>query len=131
MNVSEEIKRLHELHLAGALSDAEFAQAKAKLLSNINLDKPDSTSGAGAGADAAAGPANDLVQEFNRLRRSRNDRWLGGVCGGLGRASGMEAWIWRLVFVLFTLTFGFGVVIYLLLWIFVPDEEIGITKHEY
>ncbi|KHA75501.1 phage-shock protein [Janthinobacterium lividum] len=129
MNVSEEIKRLHELHLAGALSDAEFAQAKAKLLSNINLDKPDSASG--AGADAAAGPANDLVQEFNRLRRSRNDRWLGGVCGGLGRASGMEAWIWRLVFVLFTLTFGFGVVIYLLLWIFVPDEEIGITKHEY
>ncbi|MDN2709029.1 PspC domain-containing protein [Janthinobacterium sp. SUN118] len=129
MNVSEEIKRLHELHLAGALSDAEFAQAKAKLLSNINLDKPDSTSGAGAGP--AVGPANDLVQEFNRLRRSRNDRWLGGVCGGLGRASGMEAWIWRLVFVLFTLTFGFGVVIYLLLWIFVPDEEIGITKHEY
>ena len=123
MNVSEEIKRLHELHLAGALSDAEFAQAKAKLLSNINLDKSDSPSD--------AGPSNDLVQEFNRLRRSRNDRWLGGVCGGLGRASGMEAWIWRLDFVLFTLTFGFGVVIYLLLWIFVPDEEIGITKHEY
>ncbi|WP_298409757.1 PspC domain-containing protein [Janthinobacterium sp.] len=123
MNISEEIKRLHELHLAGALSDAEFAQAKAKLLSNINLDKSDSPSD--------AGPSNDLVQEFNRLRRSRSDRWLGGVCGGLGRASGMEAWIWRLVFVLFTLTFGFGVVIYLLLWIFVPDEEIGITKHEY
>lgn len=123
MNISEEIKRLHELHLAGALSDAEFAQAKAKLLSNINLDKSDSPS--------ASGPSNDLMQEFNRLRRSRNDRWLGGVCGGLGRASGMEAWIWRLVFVLFTLTFGFGVVIYLLLWIFVPDEEIGITKHEY
>ena len=123
MNVSEEIKRLHELHLAGALSDAEFAQAKAKLLSNINLDKSDSPS--------ASGPSNDLMQEFSRLRRSRNDRWLGGVCGGLGRASGMEAWIWRLVFVLFTLTFGFGVVIYLLLWIFVPDEEIGITKHEY
>lgn len=123
MNVSEEIKRLHELHLAGALSDAEFAQAKAKLLGGINLDKADSTFG--------DGPANDLVQEFSQLRRSRGDRWLGGVCGGLGRASGMEAWIWRLVFVLFTLTFGFGVVIYLLLWIFVPDEEIGITKHEY
>ncbi|WP_332859315.1 PspC domain-containing protein [Janthinobacterium svalbardensis] len=126
MNVSEEIKRLHELHLAGALSDAEFAQAKAKLLSNINLDKSDSPSASGP-----SNASNDLVQEFNRLRRSRNDRWLGGVCGGLGRASGMEAWIWRLVFVLFTLTFGFGVVIYLLLWVFVPDEEIGITKHEY
>ena len=79
MNVSEEIKRLHDLHLAGALSEAEFAQAKAKLLSSINLDKPDSTSGSAAGS----GPANDLVQELSRLRRSRNDRWLGGVCGGL------------------------------------------------
>ena len=123
MNVSEEIKRLHELHLAGALSDAEFAQAKAKLLGGINQDQP--------GTSYGDGSTNDLVQEFSRLRRSRGDRWLGGVCGGLGRASGMEAWIWRLVFVLFTLTFGFGVVIYLLLWIFVPDEEIGITKHEY
>ena len=123
MNVSEEIKRLHELHLAGALSDAEFAQAKAKLLGGIKQDQP--------GTSYGDGPANDLVQEFSQLRRSRGDRWLGGVCGGLGRASGMEAWIWRLVFVLFTLTFGFGVVIYLLLWIFVTDEEIGITKHEY
>jgi phage shock protein PspC (stress-responsive transcriptional regulator) len=30
--------------------------------------------------------------------------------------------VWRLVFVLFSLTFGFGFVIYLLLWIFVPEE---------
>jgi phage shock protein PspC (stress-responsive transcriptional regulator) len=30
--------------------------------------------------------------------------------------------MWRLVFALFTITFGFGAVIYLLLWIFVPEE---------
>ncbi|CDG84100.1 PspC domain-containing protein [Janthinobacterium agaricidamnosum] len=118
MIVSEEIQRLHELHQAGALTDAEFAQAKARLLNGgVKLDKE---------APAPDEASHDLVQEFNRLRRSRGDRWLGGVCGGLGRASGMESWIWRLVFALFTLTFGFGVVIYLLLWIFVPDEEIGI-----
>lgn len=114
MVVSEEIKRLHELHQAGALSDAEFAQAKARLLDGVDLNKL-----------GANGPSGDLVQEFSRLRRSRRDRWLGGVCGGLGQISGMESWIWRLVFVLFTLTFGFGTVIYLLLWIFVPDEEMG------
>ena len=56
------------------------------------------------------------------LRRSRTDRWLGGVCGGLAKVSGVESWIWRLVFALFTVTFGFGFVIYLLLWIFVPEE---------
>jgi phage shock protein PspC (stress-responsive transcriptional regulator) len=106
--ISDEIKRLHELHQAGALSDAEFEQAKARVLSGstVHLDKGDGT----------------LGSEINSLRRSRTDRWLGGVCGGLAVASGVESWVWRLVFVLFTLTFGFGLVIYLLLWIFVPEE---------
>jgi phage shock protein C len=107
MNVSDEIKRLHELHQAGALTDAEFAQAKARALGgSVNLDKQ----------------APDFASEIGALRRSRTDRWLGGVCGGLGKASGMESWIWRLVFVLFTATFGFGLLIYLLMWIFVPEE---------
>jgi phage shock protein PspC (stress-responsive transcriptional regulator) len=102
MNMSDEIKRLHELHQAGALSDAEFEQAKARLL-------------------GAAG-STDGVGDIGQLRRSRTDRWLGGVCGGLAKVSGMESWIWRLVFALFVLTFGFGIVIYLLMWIFVPEE---------
>jgi phage shock protein PspC (stress-responsive transcriptional regulator) len=107
MGVSDEIKRLHELHLAGALTDAEFEQAKARALgSPVNLEKP--------------GP--DFASEIGALRRSRTDRWLGGVCGGLAKASGMESWIWRLVFVLFTVTFGFSLLIYILMWIFVPEE---------
>ena len=106
--ISDEIKRLHELHQAGALTDAEFEQAKAKILAApaVNLKKGDGS----------------LSDEFNALRRSRTDRWLGGVCGGLAVASGVDSWVWRLVFALFTLTFGFGAVIYLLLWIFVPEE---------
>jgi phage shock protein PspC (stress-responsive transcriptional regulator) len=112
MNVSDEIKRLHELHQAGALTDAEFERAKAKALGGtVSLDK----AGAGAGS-------GDFVSEIGALRRSRTDRWLGGVCGGLAKASGMESWIWRLVFVLFTVTFGFSLLIYLLMWIFVPEE---------
>ena len=103
MSVSEEIKRLHELHQAGALSDEEFAAAKARLLNH----------------EAPSGASNDI----SRLRRSTTDRWLGGVCGGLGQVTGVEAWIWRLLFVLFVLTFGFGLAIYILLWIFVPEEN--------
>jgi phage shock protein PspC (stress-responsive transcriptional regulator) len=109
MSVSEEIKRLHELNQAGALSDEEFARAKQKLLDGTPVPPP-VTDG-------------DFAGEFSRLRRSRSDRWLGGICGGLGKVSGMESWIWRLVFALFTISFGFGLVIYLLLWIFVPDEN--------
>ncbi len=115
MNLSDEIKRLHELHQAGALSDAEFEQAKTRVLNS---------------ASAAPGPSVNLSKDgasvignnLNTLRRSRLDRWLGGVCGGLAVATGVEAWLWRLMFVLFTLTFGFGVAIYVLLWIFVPEE---------
>jgi len=106
MSVSEEIKRLHELHQAGALSDEEFARAKERLLN---------------GATPAGD--KDFASEFSSLRRSRTDRWLGGVCGGIAKASGVDSWIWRLVFTLFTITFGFGGVIYLLLWIFVPEDE--------
>ena len=125
MNIADEIKRLHELHQAGALTDAEFEQAKAKLLaSTVNLNKPGSAGSSGpSGAGPAPGPGNgDLVTEFSRLRRSRSDRWLGGVCGGLARVSGMESWIWRLVFAVFTIAFLAGLLIYLLMWIFVPEE---------
>nr|WP_315391598.1 PspC domain-containing protein [uncultured Duganella sp.] len=107
MSVAEEIKRLHELHQAGALSDAEFAAAKARLLDAEPYK-----------------PGDNMGEDISRLRRSRSDRWIGGVCGGLGRVSGIEAWIWRLLFVMFVLTFGFGLAIYILLWIFVPDEEL-------
>lgn len=110
--IADEIKRLHELHQAGALSDAEFEQAKAKLLSSANTVNLNKTTAAGGSFGA----------ELNALRRSRTDRWLGGVCGGLATVSGVDSWVWRLVFALFSLTFGFGVVIYLLLWIFVPEE---------
>src|SRR3954467_9286847 len=106
MNISEEVKRLHELHQAGALTDAEFEQAKARLLAG----------GGSSGAD-------ELAADVNRLRRSRSDRWLGGVCGGLARVTSLESWVWRLIFVLIALCgFGLGVVIYLLMWIFVPEE---------
>lgn len=57
-----------------------------------------------------------------RLRRSTTDRWLGGVCGGLGAASGIKAWIWRLLFALLLVFGGTGLLLYLLLWIFVPAD---------
>ncbi len=124
MNVSEEIKRLHELHQAGALTDEEFARAKERLLA-AEAKQAGWSTGAGGGHGAGNG---DLATELGSLRRSRSDRWLGGVCGGIGKASGMASWIWRIVFVLFTISFGFGLAIYILLWIFVPEEDELIGK---
>lgn len=108
MALSDEVSKLHELHRSGALSDEEFARAKAGLIGN--------PSGA-----ASFTPAPPLAA-INALRRSRGDRWIAGVCGGIARATGVDSWIWRLLFALFLLWGGAGLLLYVLMWIFVPDE---------
>ena len=112
--ISDEIRRLHELYQAGALTAAEFEQAKARVLA--------AAPGTAPGSERVDLNKGTLAGDFNALRRSRTDRWLGGVCGGLAPATNIDAWVWRLLFVLCTITFGFGAVIYLLMWIFVPEE---------
>ncbi|MFX5634104.1 PspC domain-containing protein [Acinetobacter baumannii] len=34
----------------------------------------------------------------------------------------MDAWVWRLIFTVLFLAFGGGILLYILLWIFVPEE---------
>lgn len=106
MSIGDELGKLGDLHQRGMLSDDEFARAKARVLGTA--------SPAGGGAAFVA---------LNALRRSRSDRWLGGVCGGLADFSGLASWIWRLIFALLLLCAGTGVFIYLLLWIFVPEGD--------
>lgn len=109
MTDATELDRLAELHRSGALSDEEFARAKARVLGGH-------TSG------QHGNNAPPFTAAVNTLRRSRSDRWLGGVCAGLGRSTGLETWIWRLLFAVLALFGGTGVVVYLLLWIFVPED---------
>lgn len=58
----------------------------------------------------------------SRLTRSRSDRMLGGVCGGLAAYLRIDATIIRLLFVLMALGSGAGVFIYLVLWFVLPAE---------
>jgi phage shock protein C len=59
-----------------------------------------------------------------RLYRSNRERMLGGVCGGLGDYFWIDPTLVRLAFVLFALLGGHGILIYLVLWIVVPQEAI-------
>lgn len=56
------------------------------------------------------------------LTKSDTDRWIGGVCGGLGEHTPVPSWVWRLLFTLLVIIFGTGFLIYILLWIFVPPK---------
>ena len=65
-------------------------------------------------------PPPEPVPERPQLRRSRTDKILGGVNGGLAEYSGIDALLWRVGFVALTLAAGTGVIVYLLLWVLMP-----------
>jgi phage shock protein PspC (stress-responsive transcriptional regulator) len=62
------------------------------------------------------------MAKTRRLYRSRTDRKLAGVCGGLSQYFNTDATLIRVLFVVLALLGGPGLVIYLLMWILVPEE---------
>ena len=58
---------------------------------------------------------------LRRLTKSKTDVWLGGVCGGMGEHTPLPSWVWRLVFLLLLCCYGTGVLLYMLLWICLPE----------
>jgi phage shock protein C len=56
------------------------------------------------------------------LMRSRSDRWIAGVCSGLGHRFGLRPGLVRLLFVLSCLLPGPQFLIYILLWVIIPSE---------
>ena len=61
----------------------------------------------------------------NKLYRSSSDSMLGGVCGGLGKYFDIDANLIRLIFVVLAVIPAFGVPIYLILWLIVPETGEG------
>jgi phage shock protein PspC (stress-responsive transcriptional regulator) len=59
---------------------------------------------------------------MSSLTRPRNDRWIAGVCSGLARRFGMSSGTMRLIFVLSCLLPGPQFLLYIALWILLPDE---------
>ncbi|MGZ5035841.1 MAG: PspC domain-containing protein [Usitatibacter sp.] len=108
MPLPDDLQKLYDLREKGALSEEEFAAAKKRLIDADDIraccEKPAST--------------------LNQFRRSLTERWLGGVCGGLAQMTGIPAWSWRILFVLTAFLHGLGVIMYVLLWIFVPVETL-------
>ncbi len=61
---------------------------------------------------------------MKKVFRSRRDKVLGGVCGGLGIYFDIDPVLIRIIFVLSGLFHGFGVIAYIILWIIIPDEPL-------
>jgi phage shock protein C len=75
-------------------------------------------------AMANTDPGTARSTESRVLRRSRTDRVIGGVCGGLGAYFGLDPALFRIAFVILVLAGGgAGLPIYLVAWIITPGGE--------
>ncbi len=66
-----------------------------------------------------------MSSEYRKLYRSRKERMIGGVCGGLALYFGIDPTLVRLLFVFAALMGGPGILAYLIMLVVVPDEPLG------
>lgn len=67
---------------------------------------------------------------MNVLRRSRTDRVIGGVCGGLAEYLALDPLLVRILFIIFGIMTGMGVLAYILLWLLVPAEDAAFATRD-
>jgi phage shock protein PspC (stress-responsive transcriptional regulator) len=68
-----------------------------------------------------------MSAEPKRLYRSRTQRMLGGVAGGLAEYFNVDPTLVRLLFVIFSLAGGPGLIAYIILWIVMPEVPSGMV----
>ena len=66
-----------------------------------------------------------MTESDGRLRRSRSDRMIAGVIGGLARYFGFDPTITRVVYVILSVvSVAFpGILVYILLWVIMPEGD--------
>jgi phage shock protein PspC (stress-responsive transcriptional regulator) len=90
-----------------------------------DLHKDSAASFDGAAVPPSIGPAPEPAASPKfRLRRSRTDRMIAGVCGGLAESLGVDAAVLRIGLVTLTvLGFGVGVIVYAAIWMLAPETD--------
>jgi phage shock protein PspC (stress-responsive transcriptional regulator) len=62
-----------------------------------------------------------------RVHRSKDDRMIAGVCGGLGRALGVDPVIFRIVLAVLAVFGGIGLLLYGAAWLLIPDDGTDVS----
>ena len=75
-----------------------------------------------SGAYTNPGAQSNAGVRPERFVRDENNKLIGGVCAGLANYFGIDKLVVRILFVLFTLGFGFGFIVYLILWVAIPSS---------
>ena len=88
-------------------------------------EKPEKTVEEGKGAQGEYREEKEKDYAQKRLIRSKSDRMIFGVCGGLGKYFGVDPTLIRLGFAFLTLLSGIGpgIVVYIIMAIIMPQED--------
>lgn len=94
-----------------------------------DFEQMDAEAGAAAGSyassAAAASSFTSVEEPRGSLHRSSNDKIIGGVCGGLSHYLKIDPAVIRILFALITFGgFGAGLLIYIVMWIILPEKEL-------
>lgn len=63
-----------------------------------------------------------MSEGVKELHRSTKDRKLAGICGGIGEYFELDPTIIRVLFVVFSVFLGGGILAYIILWLVMPQE---------
>lgn len=82
----------------------------------------------GAPEDFGPAQSGDNSNNSNRtfthlLRRSRTDRSIAGVCGGLAKYFGIDTTLVRIIMLCLILFGGMSLWVYIIMWLLIPEEE--------
>jgi phage shock protein PspC (stress-responsive transcriptional regulator) len=81
-------------------------------------------------AESDRGSYATYTSQRKRMYRNPDDSIISGVCGGIGAYLNTDPVLFRILFVVFTLSFGVGVLLYLALWIALPPANTDSRKRE-
>lgn len=77
--------------------------------------------------EPTARPPEPAASPQKRLMRSRDDRVIAGVCGGLGEYLGVDAVLIRIAALILLFAGGAGLFLYVIGWIAMPEAPLGDT----
>lgn len=63
------------------------------------------------------------MDEIRKLQRSTSNKMIAGVCAGIGKYFNLDPTIIRVLYVLMVFFAGFGILLYLILWLVIPSES--------
>lgn len=118
---------------ADSITDADVQEMIANMGTTADFEAQEaeehatvsSSAGTNSGSNAGAGSSSSTGSERRRgrLYRDSTDKMLGGVCAGLANYLNLDPAIVRILFAILGFG-GFGILIYILMWIFLPPADL-------